>query len=88
MKAGVWTAVAYLPLVFATRLYEALRVHAATGKMILDVDPGPIGGSLDQTVFYCLAYVPAVGLPCAVFGAVMAAYLTRQTVEPDPMPGR
>ena len=88
LKAGVWAAAAYLPLMFATWLYEALRVYAATGRMIIDVDPGPIGGSLDQTVFYCLTYVPVVGIPCAVFGAVMAAYLVRHAVEPNPAPNR
>jgi hypothetical protein len=77
LKAGAWTAAAYLPLVFAMWLYEAMRVYAATGRLFIDVDPGPIGANLDQAVFWCLTYVPVVGAPLAVFGAGIAAYIAK-----------
>lgn len=70
-------------------LFEAMRIYAATGRLFIDVDPGPIGANIDQAVFWCLTYVPVVGVPCAVFGAAIAAYAApAQHVEPKPVATR
>jgi len=67
--------------VFSMWLFEAMRIYAATGKLFLDVDPGPIGANIDQAMFWCLTFVPVVGIPCAVFGAAIAAYVA-PAIEP------
>jgi hypothetical protein len=73
VQAGAWTAIASLPLTYALWLYEGLRIYPITGELVLDVDPGPIGANLADAVFWCLAYAPMIGIPCAVFGAAVAA---------------
>jgi len=82
LKAGAWTAISFLPLSLAVWLFESLRIYASTGRLIIDTDPGPIGANIDQSVFWCLMYVPVMGIPAAVFGAAIAAYVA-PAIEPE-----
>jgi hypothetical protein len=74
VQAGAWTAIAALPLTYALWLYEALRIYPITGELVFAVDPGPIGVNLADALFWCLVFAPVIGVPCAVFGAAIAAY--------------
>jgi hypothetical protein len=74
VQAGAWTAIVALPLTYALWLYDGLRIYPITGELVFAVDPGPIGVNLADAVFWCLVFAPVVGIPCAVFGAAVAAY--------------
>ena len=73
VRAGVWTAAAYLPLAFALSVHESLRVYANGGGVGFDHLAGPVGVILDDAVFWHLVYDPLVAVPCAVFGAAIGA---------------
>ncbi|GAA4711932.1 hypothetical protein [Phytohabitans rumicis] len=77
VQAGAWAAIASLPLTYALWLYEGLRIYPITGELVFAVDPGPIGANLADAVLWCLEFAPVVGIPCAVFGAAVAANAPR-----------
>jgi hypothetical protein len=84
LQAGAWTAITFLPLTYALWLYEGLRIYPITGELVFAVDPGPIGVNLADAVFWCLQYAPLVGIPCAVFGAAVAAYKPALRIPVNP----
>jgi uncharacterized membrane protein YeaQ/YmgE (transglycosylase-associated protein family) len=76
VQAAVWTVIATAPLTYALWLPEGLRRHAADGAL-LDGELGPVGATLGDAMFFCLGLLPALGLPFAVIGAGLAAFITR-----------
>ncbi|SNT63367.1 hypothetical protein SAMN05421812_11575 [Asanoa hainanensis] len=78
LRAGLWTAIAYLPLAYAVSVTEGLRIYANGGGVGFDHLAGPVGVILDDAVFWQLTYGPVVGVPCAVFGAALGATLRRR----------
>jgi hypothetical protein len=74
LQAGVWTAIASLPLAYALWISEALRVYATHGGLLLDGDAGPVGANLGDALFWVLGVIVVVGLPCTVIGAAVGAY--------------
>ncbi|MCW6007066.1 hypothetical protein K1W54_21140 [Micromonospora sp. CPCC 205371] len=74
VRAGVWTAIAVVPLTLAVGVFDALRQHAADGVWTFAGDVTSAGFSLSFTFVACVA-VPVIGFPFAVFGASVAATL-------------
>ncbi|GIF62056.1 hypothetical protein Ais01nite_00910 [Asanoa ishikariensis] len=75
LRAGLWTAITYLPLAYAVSVSESLRIYTNGGGVGFDHLAGPVGVILDDAVFWQLVYGPVVGVPCAVFGAAFGSLL-------------
>jgi hypothetical protein len=82
LQAGAWTIIAYLPLMLALWLHESLHVYAVGGGLLLDGDyyssgAGRLGANFGMVLFWCLGWVPVVGLAFAVIGAAAGARLAQ-----------
>jgi hypothetical protein len=93
LQAGAWTAIAYLPLMLALWLNESLHVYAIGGGLLLDGvgsdgsgGVGRLGTNFGDVLFWCLGWVPVVGLPFAVIGAAVGAYLGPRVAAAQPTP--
>jgi hypothetical protein len=84
LQAGAWTIIAYLPLMLALWLHESLHVYAIGGGLLLDGvgsdgsgGVGRLGTNFGNVLFWCLGWVPVVGLALAVIGAAAGARLAQ-----------
>jgi hypothetical protein len=74
VRAGVWTAIAVMPLTLALGVFEALRQYAANGTWLFAGDTTSAGFNLGFAFATSIA-IPLIGFPFAVFGATVAATL-------------
>jgi hypothetical protein len=77
LQAGIWAAIASLPLAYALWLLESLRLYAINGGLLWFGDGAPEGENLAAALFWTLRFAPLLGLPFAVIGAVMGANAAR-----------
>ena len=73
LQAGIWAAIASLPLTYALWLHEALRLYAINGGLLWFGDGAPEGENLGAALFWSLRFAPLLGLPFAVIGAAIGA---------------
>jgi hypothetical protein len=77
LQAGIWAAIAGLPLTYALWLHEALRLYAINGGLLWFGDGAPEGENLGAALFWALRFAPLLGLPFAVIGAAIGAHAAR-----------
>jgi hypothetical protein len=77
VQAGIWAAIACLPLTYALWLHEALRLYAINGGLLWFGDGAPEGENLSAALFWTLRFAPLLGLPFAVIGAATGANAAR-----------
>jgi hypothetical protein len=73
-------------------LHESLHVYAVGGGLLLDSGyyssgAGRLGANFGMVLFWCLGWVPVVGLACAVIGAAAGAYKPSPRVAQAPPHG-
>jgi hypothetical protein len=73
LQAGIWAAIASLPLTYALWLHEALRLYATNGGLLWFGDGAPEGENLSAALFWTLRFAPLLALPFAVVGAEIGA---------------
>ena len=77
LQAGIWAAIASLPLTYALWLHEALRLYAINGGLLWFGDGAPEGENLSAALFWALRFAPLLGLPFAAIGAAIGANTAR-----------
>lgn len=82
-------AAAYLPparaVLLAAVLAGCLWVAVASPRSLGTSRLAPrIGVNLADAVFWCLMFAPVVGVPCAVFGAALAACIAPRATQAQP----
>lgn len=77
LQAGIWAAIASLPLTYALWLHEALRLYAINGGLLWFGDGAPEGENLGAALFWTLRFAPLLGLPFAAIGAAIGANTAR-----------
>jgi hypothetical protein len=82
LQAGIWAAIAVLPLTYALWLHEALRLYAINGGLLWFGDGAPEGENLSAALFWTLRFAPLVGLPFAVIGAAIGRGAVRPPAAP------
>jgi hypothetical protein len=82
LQAGIWAAIASLPLTYALWLLEALRLYAVNGGLLWFGDGAPEGENLAAALFWTLRFAPLLGLPFAVIGAAIGANAARPPAAP------
>jgi hypothetical protein len=78
VHAGIWTAIATMPLVLAQGLYEASRSYAVTGVWTFAGDVVDAGFTFGF-IFLTFLAIPIIGFPFAVLAAIAGAALPRRT---------
>jgi hypothetical protein len=82
LQAGIWAAIAILPLAYAVWLHEALRLYPVNGGLLFFGDGAPEGENLGVALLWVLGIPPTLGLPFAALGAALGARITRRARTP------
>ena len=72
VQAGVWTAIAIMPIGWALGLLEASRQHAVDGQWLFAGDVTSVGFIVGFNLLL-FAFTPLIGFPFAVIGATVGA---------------
>lgn len=74
VQAGIWTAIAVMPLNWALGLFEQLRQYAIDGVWRFAGDLSSAGFNLGFAFMVFMA-IPIIGFPFLIFGAINGAAL-------------